>query len=300
MGRERNERYVISQVLTLRNRLFEQVAGTFLDQIVQGSRFVDLVQLVIDNLPQSVIVDAVEESLRHLAGRRLNREVLYETCWRLAGNLPRLARNLAVMPWTSQTQPEWSPLQIERARRARNKRMAFGCLYNMRIVAGTCCPLIIQKFWTMRFLRFVASDFGFSKPWMRTASGSPKYPFVAPEQFVLLRFSARIDPELSSRQNGPMFSAINLPSSLLTWNHEQLKRRARVDVGYSCPAAYPDDFDCHRCPHGYRTTCRAAVHPFEYEFKVCPRCHEEAPFDDFISRTVCVVCHNEQVFNARG
>lgn len=296
MTQERNERYSLNRILALRNKLFELVMESFLDQTPVGEDFYRLVALFRRVLPSSVVLTSLEDSLQHLAGQLLTRDLIRETCWRMAGNIPQLAREIAVPPWHTQPIPEWVPIQIERSRRQKNNAGLIGSQFYGRIMAGTSCPLLVTHFWTIRYCRYLARDFGFSRNASPMATTLPKYLFTASEQFVLLRFLARISPKLSNRRDGPIFDAVAMPSDCLKWNKEQLKYRFRVDDGYACPMRYPDDFACHLCPHGYRTTCRASTHPFEYVVRLCSSCGKEAYFDDLLSTQLCIVCTNELVF----
>jgi hypothetical protein len=121
-----------------------------------------------------------------------------------------------------------------------------------------------------------------------------KYPYSHPAQFVGLRLWVLIDPELSRRE--PVFSKVAWPTSVSAWNKEQIKARFRIDPGYECPKGYPAVFECHKCPHGFKT-CRAGTHREEWTEGPCPECgKEDAYFDPEISDDICIDCYVTKAF----
>ena len=105
--------YSLSQVLALRRDLRQHLKSDFQDKVAEGERFDIFVDDVAEKLPKSIARDILYESLRHLAGEKLTKELLDETCWRLAGNIPRLTRHRPVTPWNNQHVEEWVPVQVK-------------------------------------------------------------------------------------------------------------------------------------------------------------------------------------------
>src|SRR4051812_13715225 len=85
--------YRINQIRKLRDSLYAILCHEFVEpQVVPaGPLFDRLIQLVWECLPGELDQNVLEDSLRHLAGKHPQAATYLETCWRLAGNLPRLA-----------------------------------------------------------------------------------------------------------------------------------------------------------------------------------------------------------------
>jgi hypothetical protein len=237
-------------------------------------------------LPGELHRPTLEDSLRHLAGALVTPELLDDTCWRLAGNLTRLRHRKAVPPWHGQQLMEWVPLQVLGCRRVKNARGRLGARLRFRIVAGTPCPRIVDRWWSMTQCRVYAPEFGFSRPVGRNAQ--PRHPYGVPEQLVSLRLYGLIEPQLCGVE--PAFRVVGWPDSVADWNREVIRRRLRVDPGYTCPRGYPTQFQCHRCPAGY-VDCLAATHKHEWRTGPCPECHRpDALFDPDDTGGLCVDC----------
>jgi hypothetical protein len=278
--------YHVSEVLRLRDRLVEVVAGEYEDRVVRGDEFRRLVQIIYEGLPGEVGWEALEDSVRGLAGQTLTRERIAETCWRLAGNHQRLRQHRPVPPWKVQKFREWVPLQILSCRRGQNARGKRGAFFLFRVMAGTPCPQTVFRWWSVAQCKFFSTDMGFTKPW-----GESRYPYSAPEQMVSLRLNGLVDPDLCGAE--PMFKQVEFPDSLRDWNRELLKYRFRVDKGYDCPAGFSREFPCHHCPVGYKgkLLCVAATHRRDWTRKECKGCgHDDAFFDPDTPGDLCVDC----------
>lgn len=258
--------------------------------------FAGVVELFHSLVPDGIQYRVLEDSLRHLAGIKLTRELIDETSWRIAGNVKRLKRRWAVPPWHVQRLPEWVPVQITSCRRVKNKYGKIGALFGFRILAGTPCPRMTFKWWSLRQCRFLAPDFGFHKPQFRDVHHVVR-PFSAPEQFVLLRCYVLIDPVMSASE--PVFSMPAFPGGVRDWNMEVIKKRLRVDLGYVCPRGFPNTFRCHLCPAGY-VNCGAATHRHDWVKGLCNGCNNaEAWFDKELSNDLCVDCAITKAYKER-
>ena len=283
--------YSIGKLLKLRDNLIE-IMAEFEGKTPRGDKFDRLVQLVWENLPGRLNRETLYESLRNCAGTLMTKELIRETCWRIAGNLPRLRLERVTPPWHVQRFAEWVPLHILSARpHRRGKKM--GAMFTMRIMAGTPCPFITFKWWSVKRCRYYARNgFGFSK--RPGAGGVVKYPYVDPAQLVNLRLYGLVEPELCGKEPG--ISEPRWPASVRNWNKEIIRRRFRVDQGYSCPQGFPLELACHHCPVG-TDRCPAGTHRQLWRRKYCEHCEREgAVFDPEISHTMCTDCYRKAVF----
>jgi hypothetical protein len=250
------------------------------------------VSAVHEQLPDGIEYDVVRESCRPLVGVRIDDQLATDFAHRIAGNLPRLRRHRPVTPWVMQRIFEWVPLQIAGVCR-RWRRRQIGGDFAFFVLAGTPAGMTIRRWWSTKYCHFIARDLGFSRP-AYSERAQPKYPFTALEQFVSLRFYARLDPELG-RSDGPSFRKIKFHASTGEWNREQLRCRFRVDEGYDCPEDYVAEFPCHCCAKGY-LSCRAGTHARDYLFRKCDACGDlMAPFDPERPEDDCVNCTRRAV-----
>ena len=286
----------MDRIVSLRNSLRLTLKG-YEGRTLEGvafNKFIDEVQLL---LPGKIPVASVYHSLRHLAGVKLTAALLRDNFWRLAGNLKRL-KVRSVPPWTSQTYMEWVPAQIERARRYRTSRGRVGWLLSFRIMAGRACSLLVTRFWSDKFCRYVAKEMGFML-W-QPSDKSDRLPhgiYKHATELVTLRLHLLIDPELCTREPG--FEKVKVQVSDRKWNQEQLKFRDRLDAEHACPHDQPKKLACYQCPFGY-LHCRAAVHRLNYTYGYCASCGtDDVPFDPEQSTEICLGCVDREAFKRR-
>lgn len=278
--------YQIEQVFDLRQKLKEAVELEFLGKTPQGESFTRLVELVREVLPGEIDFATLEDSLRHLAGTRVDERTLDAMCWRMAGNVKRLKQRRAVPPWHVQRLPEWVPVQVVACKREKSPRGKLGARFVLRILAGTPAGLTAEKFWPLKFCRYISQEFGFTRP---RGNRVVAFPFTAPEQFVGMRLYVLIMPELCTREPG--FDGLGFPAGLSKWNKTTLKCRFRVQEGFRCQMnVLPSELPCHNCPVGF-TKCRAGTHRSNWVEKPCPDCgRDDAFFDPESKSEVCVDC----------
>lgn len=243
-------------------------------------------------MPPAARQPALEDTLQQVAGSVLTAPAIEELAHRLAGNVHRLRQNKPAYPWTVQRFREWVPAQIMSVRRVTRRRSnENGAVLTFKVMAGTSCPLLIEKWRSLRWLFHSARTLGFTR---RAVRGQPTaHPYAVPEQYTTLRLALLIEPTLSSR--GPDFFYTQVTSGLRDWNRRQLRRRARLD-GFTCREDYPATLPCHRCWRGY-TSCPAGTHRADYTFAFCAGCQQaDAPFDPDLKSAVCVVCYNATAF----
>lgn len=280
--------------MTAARKLLRDAVGLeFLNTTPRGADFDRLVDLVIEVLDPKLHRQTVADSIQNLAGTPLDDKLIDDTAWRLAGNLKRLRQRRAVPPWHGQKLPEWVPVQVVSCRRSKSKKYQSGATVGFRVMAGTPCPRIVLKWWSLKQCRFYSTDFGWSKPG-GGKSGPPRYPYSAPEQLVGLRCHVLITPDESTTEPG--FLVPRFPAEVAAWNSDMIKRRLRSGPTYRCPAGLPDSFPCQKCPRGY-TTCKAGTHRLDWVERPCPVCgKQDAYFDPEGAADQCVDCFAQNVY----
>ncbi len=279
-------------MIRLRERLAAVMHAEVADEQVTGERFQRLAQVVYETLPAGVDFQALLDSLRAVTGMWPTKAQLRDLAHRLAGNVPDLKARRAVPAWAVQRHYEWVPLTVTRVRRAKNASGKIGVTVTFKVMAGSACPLLIERFWSSKQCAYFARHMGFSRPPAPNAKYPPRYPYLAPEEFTTLRLYGLLDPKLSGAE--PVFEKVRFPPSVLAFNKEQLKYRAR-GRGYECPKRFPLTVRCHRCPIGYEA-CRVGCHAKTYVTQDCPLCKQAAPFDPEQKSPYCVNCTTKAVY----
>lgn len=290
--------YSIDQILERRDDLFDELVGDLVGKQLDNHRFDRMVKIVNHHLPADVHHTSVYMSLQHFYGVTLTEEAAFETAWLFMGNVARFKAARLVVAWKFQPFPEWCPVQIVGARPQRNPK-SLGFEFQLRFVAGLPCPKVVRKYWSNAYVHMLAPEFGFvSGRAAELGSEAHGLVFEDGEQFVGLRFYAKVEPELS--QTEPGFKHICFPPGVHRWNVEQHKYRLRQGEKYACPHGMPEVLPCHRCPYGF-LDCRAATHRATYQTKPCKCCKkDQAPWDpERPTARVCVNCERNDAFKRR-
>ncbi len=262
------------------------------DQPVVGDRFRRVVQVAFETLPAGVDFQALWESMRGIAGTTPTKAQLRDLSHRLAGNVPDLKARRVVAPWSFQRHYEWVPMVVARVRRSKSPSGKIGATLTLKAVAGSPCPMLVEKFWTAKQCAYMARHFGFSRPPSPNAKYPAPFPYLAPEEFATMRVWGLMDPTLSGTD--PVFQKVRFPPSAVRYNRELLRRRAR-GADYPCPRGLPMTVRCYQCPAGYEE-CRAGCHPKTYVTQTCPLCKRAAPFDPDQPSPFCVNCTTKAVY----
>lgn len=268
-----------------RDHLFHTVFSPRVNQTLTGDVIRALVEETIEALPGKLDETVLFESLRYLAGRPLETPEAMTVSWRLAGNLKRLRGGTPVVPWASQVANEWVPMQILKISLGKTGTVTqrIGYLVDLRILAGSACPLRVTAFWSRELAGMLSRRIGFSGAY-------GKYRYTGPADLTNLRLIGLLEPE-RCKQHRPGFHEMKVPPSFVDYNRKNvLRMRCRVDP---CPRDYTHP--CSRCSVGY-TECAAATHRLTYISKTCQICtNAEAMFDDDVSREMCIECAQKAV-----
>lgn len=264
----------VANVLKLRDKVLDELTK-HIGITPEGSSFDELVNDLCKLLPSTVNLSTVQESIKELLGKELTKTMLFNTAWRLAGNLDKLKANKIVYPWQGQAEKEWVPVQVLQGERVKTWNNDNGYLYKMIILAGSPASIVIWKTWTTKVCSYVARQIGFSAPWKDK-------PYRDGHELVGMRFLAEIDPVMC-RDGRPGFDNVACNSSAERWNKDILKARSHVNP----PCPYDFKHFCFQCPVGY-DKCKAGTHPTTFVVKYCSICSKDAWYDP--AAEICMGC----------
>ncbi len=281
-------RYDLNRVFRIKRAIEQDLdIACFVGTKPEGADFDALVRAFRVRVPIAER-EALKKSLLALTGQPLTRAALAAMAWRLAGNLTSLKAGQPVLPWSRQQKAEWVPLQIIDAKPRMSKKGRKGSLLQFRVLAGSPCTRLIEKFWSREFCAVVARRLGFS----RFRSG--KYPWQHPKQMVGMRLLVEITPQLS--RDGPDFEHVHPASgSLLAYNRSLL--RARTPATRTCPRRFTHP--CHLCAVGM-DRCDLATHARTYVTRLCRVCRENKLHDPATNEDLCMDCQERRMREEQG
>lgn len=284
----------IQSIAKLRRKLADEVLASWVGVDLSGDAFSRFLFVLGKHLP-GVDEDVLLASLQGLAGRPLTEAAAEGVSWRLAGNLSKLQKGIAVPEWSCQLVPEWAPLRVHHVFpatiRAKSGRLVVGARLKFRVLAGAPAGWLISRFFSKALIAHFRTDFGFSR-WDKARSGRAltskqkqnNLPFLNVMEVGGLFLYGLFDAESCTRGT-PMFSRLYVPPSCRKLNRQILRWRKRI--GHSCPMRW--DVPCWQCPAG-RSTCRAACRPVDMVKKPCPSCRQVSMFDPEVNRDFCLSC----------
>lgn len=250
------------------------------------------------NLPDNILRETVQNSVKSVLKKHLTDDMLYETCWRLAGNTERLLDQKPVPKWTRQTEFEWIPVEIcetqtvKRFHRLENQ-------ITFEALAGSIVPRKLVQFWSRRKTHYLATyrdekglGFGFGRSKVNSRGDQTgRMLFYDVRQFYGLRCLLLLDPEKS--KDDPAAIEVGHASSLMGHNRKLLIARDRLQT--PCVRGLSDTQECFKCPYG-RDKCPYATHPVSYVIRNCPRCGPKKFFDpaEIDHPDICVNCVHEE------
>jgi hypothetical protein len=260
----------LTRIFNQRDKLFLALRP-FIDKSIVSETLRDLTQDVYRVLPPHISHDAVFESCRTLAGCELERKAAAEFAWRLAGNIDVLSAGNPVIPWSRQCEDEWMPVQVMRVDHARRRNRS-GYSFQLRVQAGSACPLLFDHFMSKASCAAIANIVGFSR----------NNPYTNSAYFTNLRFW--VLAEAAKSAESIYFHRVDCSPAMQAHNKKIIAIRTRT---LPCPSNF--DHPCERCVVGY-DTCQAALFAKQLIKNTCKNCSRENYFDTTRSTEVCVVC----------
>ena len=271
--------YNLKQVDTLRKKITsDPLLWRYYNVTPQGDDFAGFVRDVGQLLGGTVDPRVLEESCMPVLGKELTTRRLDAFALRIAANVQRLRRGQIVLPWTTQAEEEWAPVEVVRCWPGRNRKNVIGSYFQFLVLAGSPAGFGLTKFWTAAQCNYIGIELGFSR--------RRKRPLIHPAYLVRLRFSALFEPQLSLERPG--FHRVRPTSGLTRYNERIMRDRLHREPG--CP---PRGYEhaCQVCWLGY-CSCPLAVHPLDYVQKICDQCANPKawhdPADDDMD--MCVGC----------
>lgn len=282
------EIYETKSRVTKLKQVFTPYSGSSLNK----EQLKELLKKTLEVLPQDLSTVKIQDSMAHLFGRPLTEQVLSETAWRLAGNIDMLRRGETVTQDVATRKKGWCSVQVTYCRpylrnaKSRENRQR-GCILTCFILSGHASGISIDKFMSLKHLRYMAVDLGFTPPFKNM-------PFKDEREMFGMRFGALCSPELA-RDNKPSFKEVCVSSSMQKWNKDIIKRRNREK--FNCPLNAPiDKLPCFRCWKGTES-CLAAVHVKDFVGDFCEYCGKESLFDPMslgYASDKCVNCQRHE------
>jgi hypothetical protein len=251
----------------------------------RGEDFEAFVADLFSAFPAVIHYDVFFTSIMDLVGKKLTRDLIRDTAWRLAGNMHKLRRGIPCPPFVRQTELEWCPVTIVRSTVGRAYDGKLGHFYEYRVMAGQAASLKFTTFWSVKYTRFVARSVGFRR------TKKVRYKLVDGAEMVRMRLYLLFDPKLS-KEDRPTAYHFYVPASVKKFNQELLKRRYRL---IPCPLGFLRmEMACQHCPSGY-DKCPAGCHPKTFVAKPCPRCNKQETWFDPLGRgVICVDCEDQE------
>jgi hypothetical protein len=277
-----------------RNRVgkLKVIFRQYLQSAVSKENFRELVRQVLKVMPQDLSSQKIQDSLAHLHGRPLTEQVINETAWRLSGNTDSLRNGEIVTQDIALRKEGWCALQIVASRpllrnpKSKSKKTR-GCSFTCFVLCGYAAGYVVEKFFSLKHLKYLANDFGFTPPFKN-------YPFKDERELFGMRFGALFSPSLVV-EGKPSFNEIHISQAMVTWNKQILKKRNRENFDCSLVKT-AEQLPCFRCWRGTES-CLAAVHTKDFQQDFCPFCNKESTFDpDSIGYALdmCVNCQRHE------
>ena len=277
MGEEEEKlpRIRLESVFSLREKIMDD-SSDFVGCTVGGDTITNLMARLVRLIP-NINVTALRTSLASLAGTKFDEHNFFDLAWRFAGNAEKLCQENTepVLPWFCQRYPEWCPLEIIAGRyhskppRRGEKKRRPGHVFRMQVLAGSPCPLMVEKFWSIPEQKYLAGYLGYSAPWGERPFELPFPAYEEPFGHPFVRFRLfGLFEQSDSRK--PFFKTVRCTSGMLTYNRNIINWRRRID--YQCPHDFTHA--CVDCEIGY-LECMAGTHPYNFTVKHCVACGGE-------------------------
>ena len=268
------------RVFDRRDRIYARAMPPYYDATLVGQTITDLCNDILPLLPQAASRDALYESLRVLAGTRLDYKTAKILAWRIAGNVDQLIAGNPVLPWTRQVADEIVPVRVQAVRPDIRKKQE-GFSLECRALAGTPCATVFTQFVSKRSCNAISRPIGFT-------GSFGLYRFSTPYHFVNLLFFAHI--EAARSHEFPQFQEVSSNSSLRSENRQKIEVRCRAKP---CPRGHVHP--CLKCWVGYNE-CPAAIRAESLVSRECPQCHKDEFFEPGSGSLICINCRAAQQY----
>lgn len=280
-----------------RDKLTAALTG-FLGHTIEKATFHSFVDKMHSALPKNILRSTVHNSLKMLLKRELTAKLLFEVCWRLAGNIDQLLDHKPVPEWFRQSVAEWVPVCISGVVTQR-KHSLLKNVFEFTSLGGTIVPRKLVQTWSPRKTNYLATfrndkgyGFGFGKSHI-TKRGEQLGRLLITDvhQYYGLQCFLLLDPDRSAVD--PVATEVGHNSASMHYNKILLRHRDRSVS--PCRKGLPDTHECFRCPYG-TDQCSVATHKQTYTIAVCTRCTVKAFFDptDIVHKDLCVNCAAEE------
>jgi hypothetical protein len=287
---------LIQNVLETRNKLVSKLLH-LVDKKMTGSDFHEFVNLLHEYLPKDILRITVQDSVKDLVKKHLTKSLLFDTCWRLAGNLNKLLDQKPVIPWARQEDFEWIPAQVYEIQTVKKLNRLVHEL-TFQSLAGSIVPKKIIQYWSLKKTYYLSCyrneknlGFGFSSSHVNSRGEQQnKNLFSDIRQYSGLRCFLLVDPKKS--QADPFVTTIGHSYATTNYNKRLIAGRDRTQT--DCLKGHRN-LECYHCPYGI-DKCPLATHLKTYTLSKCLRCEKDAFFDPMETdrKDLCVNCNFEE------
>jgi len=287
--------YNLSQVFNRRTQLYK-AALKYKGHIVKG----DIYQCIIDSfhqqLPKSIPREVIENSLKATLNKTWDKQLIFQTAWRLAANLDKLLEHKPVPAFMGQFDPEWVPAQIVAVTDDHNHGK-FKHKFQFQVLAGSLAGMKIFQSWSVNKTYYLATyrtnnklGFGFGRSkFNKKGEQLGSLLFYHANQYFGLRCYVLVEGDKLFQ---PVIKEIAFSSSTFTYNRKLITARDREKT--DCKLKLPQNPECHNCPFGV-DRCDIAVRPITLQSLVCPNCKQKGFSNpaDFDYPGLCMNCVKE-------
>jgi hypothetical protein len=245
--------YRLKRVVQQTGRLHEALLP-YAGQILTGELWEQLLRELRQVIP-SAQEHALRNSVRPFLGLFLQARDMLDLAQLLAGNEHTLIAGGTVMRWLAQREPEWVPVHVVAFEATETRERKPAARYQLKVLAGSACPLILEKVWPSRFVPLLARRLGYTG-----RRGGLLFGDVS--ELVNLCLVVQLEPRLT-RNNRPGFEVLGCTAAILARNRKIIQKRFRRDgrKAWPCPRDYRHH--CYQCPVGF-VDCPAATHALTY------------------------------------
>jgi hypothetical protein len=283
----------IKRVLTSRDKLVGTLSP-FISTTLHGPSFISFVDQLHESMPDNILKTTVYNSVKSLLGKKMTRKLLVDTCWRMAGNLPALARHRPVTQWLHQAFFEWVPAHICDVRTIKQSKQ-FVNIFTFQSLAGTVVPKKLTQTWSLKKTQYLATyrnekglGFGFNRSRINGRGEQRSQGlFLDVRQFYGLQCFLLLDPKRS--QQDPFVIEIGHSHATMAHNRQLIMGRDRSQT--PCLKGFPETYECFRCPFG-TDQCVMATHLLTYKKCKCKQCKQLSFIDPLEIDHVgfCITC----------